>query len=277
MIYVMEAEPIEYNGRESWLCLSLNLIDRQAKVRASPSREESRMMVAEAIADDPRSKGIPVVCCPSLAEFGEGNGWNSMAPPDEVLQLTAEALVGMENQATLGMLAFTPTADAWLRTSALFLSAEPWRLMSIKDPIVITFTPKDGGPQTTRIACVGGAGTMPPSLLLLPDEAAFSRLSKAPENQRITTTGLEHSLLAGFDSRASGVRNAVERAYGVPFHPILLNLRNGHATSISDRELLELAAALGAIASLTERPVGRAQIDQLEAIAVRLDPNATRH
>lgn len=264
MIYVMECGPVIHRGRDKWLCFSLNLNDRQAKVRAMERRQDARLAVASELPD-----GVPVSCCASLGKFGRSRGWRVRSVPDEVLTLAAETLVGMENQEALGMLAFTPTADAWLRTSALFLRAEPWRMLSMKKPLSITFT-KKGGTSTTRVAAVGGASVMPPSLLLLPDQAAWERL-----NMDDGVPGLDDALLSGFDAHTGALSEAIGLAYGVSFHPIVLRLRGRKPVPMTEPELLELAAALGAVASLCERPVGRAMVDDLEAIAMPLIPESS--
>lgn len=264
MIYVNELGPMAQGDRVVWLCVALNLVDRQANVRATSSPQESRRLVAEAL-----PSGVPVQCCASLGEFGRARGWSVQPAPMDVRQLAAQTLVGMENQEALGMLAFTPTSDAWLRTSALFVLAQPWRKLPARTPISITFTKKGHAP-TSRVATVGGAGVMPPSLLLLPDRAAWETLrfdSSEP-------VAFNDAILCGFDPHGTPVSEAIGLAYDTAFHPIVMRLRGKKPVPFAELELLELAAALGAVCSLAERddalPVGRALVDDLEAHAVRL-------
>jgi hypothetical protein len=137
----------------------------------------------------------------------------------------------------------------------------------MKTPIGVTFS----GETRPRVVAVGGASVMPPSLIILPDQSAWDQL-----NGRDPKTGLENAIIAGFDDIRGVVGEMVGLAYGVTFHPMVLRLRAGRPVPFVERELLELAAALGATASLaTGRPVGRAVVDGLEAIAMPLTTETT--
>lgn len=260
MIYVMECGPLP-DG--SWLVFSLDRENRQTKVRAMEDRHDARNAVAIELVN---ARGVH--CCASLAEFGRELGWRVSSTPDEVLQLAAQTLVGMENREVLGMLAFGPAADAWLRASAMFLDVEPWEVFGMKTPLTVTFS---GESPVTRVVAVGGRSVMPPSLLMLPDRRAYERFATRGEK-----TGLEDALIAGFDLVPGAISASVGLAYGRAFHPILLRLEKGRPSAITESELLQLAGALGATASLaTGRGMGRAVIDGVEAIAVPLLPEET--
>ncbi len=260
MIYVMECGPVHHRGRESWLVFALDLNDDQAKVRAAPRRKDARREVVKALA------GAPASCCASLADFGRQHGWRVASVPERVLKLAAQTVVGLENEDTLGMVAYSPIADAWLRSCALFYETAPWTAFSIRQPLTVTFTKEV---PDTRVLAIGGAGGLPPSLIMLPDSGAYSRFSNSGEPH------FEDAFIMGFDDCASAMAHAVGLAYGAAFHPVVLRLRQSKAALIAPDELLHLACALAATASLaTGRPVGRAVIDGLEAIVLPLTPDA---
>lgn len=171
MIYVMECGPLFHRGAECWLVFSIDMMNRSVKTRVMQHRDDARREVLTAIG------GAPAKCCASLAEFGRPQGWRVESPPDEVLTLAALTLVGLENQEQLGMLAFSPVAEVWLRSCAVFLEARPWEQFTSYVPLQVTFT---GRTTTTRVVAVGGAGRLPPSLTVLKDHEAFAR-AHSPE------------------------------------------------------------------------------------------------
>lgn len=259
MIYVMECGPLP---DDSWLVFSLDRMSRQTKVRAMETREDARHAVAIELVG-----AVGVRCCASLGEFGRDRGWRVDSVPEEVLRLAAQTLVGLENQEVLGMLAFAPAADAWLRASAMFLDVAPWAVFGMKTPLTVTFS---GESPLTRVVAVGGRSVMPPSLLLLPDRHAYERFATRGEQ-----TGLEDALIAGFDLVPGAISASVGLAYGQAFHPVLLRLRGGKPSKLTEGELLQLAGALAATASLaTGRGMGRAVVDGVEVIAVPLAPES---
>lgn len=252
MIYVMECGPL-VDG--AWLVFSLDSASGQTKVRAMEDRHEARRAVACEL-----THASGVACCASLSDFGRERGWRVQSVPEDVLRLAAQTLVSIENKESLGMLGFSPTADAWLRTSAMFLDAEPWTRLSMKTPLSVTFS---DDPQVPRVAGVGGASVMPPSLILLPDRSAYERFAGRGEK-----TGLEDAIICGFDYLDGALSEAIGLAYGQTFHPVLLRLRRGKGVLVTEVELAHLAAALGAVASFASgKAVGRAVIDGLEALA----------
>lgn len=259
MIYVMECGPVNHRGRECWLVFSLDLSSRQTKLRVTWRRKDARDAVASELG------GAKAACCASLADFGRPLGWRVRSVPDEVLKLAAQALVGLENEEALGMLAYSPVADAWLRACVAFLDVRPWENFTIHTPLTVTFT-RDT--PETRVVSIGGAGSMPPSLMLLPDRAALDCLSRDDGGK----TGLEEAFIMGFDELDSAAADALGLAYGATFHPVLLRLRAGKPQPVTELELLELTCALAAVTSLaTGRPVGRAVVDGLEAIVLPLE------
>lgn len=260
MIYVMECGPVHHRGRDGWLVFALDLKDNQAKVRVAHRRKDARREVVRALA------GAPASCCASLADFGRAHGWRVASVPERVLQLAAQTVVGLENEETLGMVAYSPIADAWLKSCAAFYETAPWNSFSIRQPLTVTFT-RDK--PEARVIAVGGSGGLPPSLIMLPDLAAYSRFSGSGDPH------FDDAFIMGFDDHASAMSHAVGLAYGATFHPVVLRLRESKPALMSPDELLHLACALGATASLaTGRPVGRAVIDGLEAIVLPLTPEA---
>ena len=261
MIYVMECGPVIHRYRDCWLVFALDLTNDQAKVRVAPRRKDARHEVVKALA------GAPASCCASLGDFGRQHGWRVASVPERVLRLAAQTMVGLENEDALGMVAYSPIADAWLRACVAFYETAPWREFSIRQPLTVTFTKAT---HDTRVLAVGGSGDLPPSLIMLPDAAAYSRFSIAGAPH------FEDAFIMGFDDGASPMGHAVGLAYGAAFHPIVMRMRESKPALISPDELLHLACALAATASLaTGRPVGRAVIDGLEAIVLPATPEAT--
>ncbi len=243
------------------MVFSLDLQNDQAKVRVTQRRKDARREVVKALA------GAPASCCASLGDFGRQHGWRVASVPERVLRLAAQTMVGLENEDTLGMVAYSPIADAWLRASVAFYENAPWRLLSIREPLSVTFTKDE---PDTRVLAVGGSGELPPSLIMLPDAAAYSRFADSFK------PNFEDAFIMGFDDCASAMSHAVGLAYGATFHPVVLRMRQSQPQLVSPDELLHLACALAATASLaTGRPVGRAVIDGLEAIVLPLTPEET--
>lgn len=260
MIYVMECGPVNHRGRDGWLVFALDLTNDQAKVRVLPRRKQARRELLAVLA------GAPASCCASLADFGRQHGWKMAPPPERVLKLAAQTLVGLENEEALGMAAYSPIADAWLRACTAYYEVAPWNSFSIRQPLTVTFTKEK---PDTRVLAVGGSAGLPPSLIVLPDAAAYFRFrdSGVPD--------FEDAFIMGFDDFPSAMSDAVRLAYGTAFHPVVLRLRQSKPALISPDDLLHLACALAATASLaTGRPVGRAVIDRLEAIVLPLTPDA---
>lgn len=260
MIYVMECGPVHHRGREGWLVFALDLKDDQAKVRVTPRRKDARWEMVRALA------GAPASCCASLSDFGRAQGWRVASVPERVLKLAAQTVVGLENEEALGMVAYSPIADAWLRASTAFFETAPWKSFSIREPLTVTFTKAT---HDTRVLAAGGSGGLPPSLIMLPNLASYSRFSASAEPD------FDDAFIMGFGDHASTMRDVVGLAYGACFHPIVVRVRQSRPSLVSPDELLHLACALAATASLTTgRPVGRAVIDGLEAIVLPLTPEA---
>lgn len=190
MIYVMECGPANHHGRDAWLVFALDLTNDQAKVRVAPRRKDARREVLAALG------GAPASCCDSLADFGRPHGWRVAAAPERVLQLAAQTLVGLENEATLGMVAYSPIADAWLRACAAYYELAPWNSFSIRQPLTVSFTKEE---PDTRVLAVGGSGGLPPSLIALPDAAAYSRFSASGD------PFFDDAFIMGFDDWPSAM------------------------------------------------------------------------
>lgn len=255
MIYVMECGPVSLRDRECWLAFSFDLLTRQTKTRVANDRDQARHEVASALG------GARASCCAALGDFGRQRGWRVESPPEEVLELAALTLVGMENEAALGMLAYSPVAEAWLRSCAMFMDARPWEQFTSHEPLAVTF---HGPAPGTSVLAIGGAGSLPPSLAMLPDRAAFDRVQQGGRD-------LTDALLLGLEVRPGPVSASVGLAFGEAVHPVVLRLRRGKPRLVKEAELHRLAAALAAIASLASgRPVGRAVVGELEAVVVPL-------
>ncbi|MDP1826022.1 MAG: hypothetical protein Q8L48_22345 [Archangium sp.] len=250
MIYVMECGPVFHSKRAQWVVLSLDSSTRRVMTRVAPTREEARQSMRADLG------GAPAACCPSLA----GLGWEVQPPPDEVLALTAVTLVGLEHQDVLGPLAFSRQTEALLRAGAMFLDTAPWRQFNAYEPLHVTF-----GGEVTRVVAVGGSGTLPPSLIMLPDQPAFERAQRDARAKG----GFDDAVIIGLDDPPDLVSDTIELAFGEAFHPRLLRLHRGKPTSFSADDLLRLTAALAAVTSLAAgRAVGRAVVGELEAIVV---------
>ncbi len=256
MIYVMECGPIFHRGRECWLTFSVDTDNRQVKSRVMERREDARREVARALKDARAS------CCPSLAEFGLTYGWPVEPVPATVYTLAAQTLVGLVNQETLGLLAFSAVGEVWLRACAIFVGATPWQQFNTNTPLSVTFS---NDPGSTRVLLVGGTLGRPPSLSILPDLDAYER-SKSRHGE---DDGLEDAFILSLDSRPGAVSEMVGLAFEEAFQPRVLRLEDVSPRSMTEMELLQVAASLAATASLASgRPLGRAVLGGLEAIVV---------
>jgi hypothetical protein len=250
MIYVMECGPVFLSKRACWLVLSLDSSTRRVMTRVASSQEAAR----KAMRDDLR--GAPAACCESLSGFG----WDVQPPPEEVITLTAVTLVGLEHQDVLGPLAFSRELEALLRACAMFIDTAPWRQFTSYEPLEVRFSGASAG---SGIAAVGGAGTLPPSLVLLADRAAFDRSHR---KQR-SGGGLDDAVIIGLDDPPGLVSDVLELAFGEAFQPRLLRLRGGRPTAFSADDLAHLTAALVGVTSLAcNGTVGRGVVGQLEAL-----------
>ena len=260
MIYVMECGPVFHSKRAQWVVLSLDPSTRRVMTRVAPTRDEARQSMRTDLG------GAPAACCESLA----GLGWEVQPPPEEVLALTAVTLVGLEHQDMLGPLAFSRQTEALLRACAMFIDTAPWRQFTAYEPLHVTFS---GERQATRVVAVGGSGTLPPSLIMLPDRAAFDRAQRDARS----SGGFDDAVIIGLDDPPDLVSDTLELAFGDPFHPRLLRLHRGQPTDFAADDLARLTAALAAVTSLaTGRAVGRAVVGELEAIVVPCDAPPTQ-
>ncbi len=256
MIYVMECGPIFHRSRECWLAFSVDTNSRQVKSRVMQRRDDARREVALELKDARAS------CCASLAEFGSQYGWRVEPVPETVHSLAAQTLVGLVNQETLGPLAFSAAGEVWLRACAIFVGAAPWQQFNTNTPLSVTFS---NDPGSTRVLLVGGTLGRPPSLSILPDLAAYER----SRSQRGDDDGLGDAFILALDPRPGVVSEMVGLAFEEAFHPRVLRLEDGSPREMTEMELLQVAAALAAVASLASgRPIGRAVLAGLEAIVV---------
>lgn len=256
MIYVMECGPILHHNKECWLAFSVDTESRQVKSRVMQRREDARREVARELKDARAS------CCASLAEFGSQYGWRVEPVPETVHSLAAQTLVGLVNQETLGMLAFSAVGEVWLRACAIFLQAEPWERFDTNTPLSVTFS---NDPGSTRVLLVGGTRGRTPSLSVLPDQAAYARSTRKNSED----DGLSDSIILALDRKAGAVSELVALAFGEAFHPRVLRLEDGSPREMTEMELMQVAGALAAVASLVSgRPIGRAVLGSLETIVV---------
>ncbi len=252
MDYVMECGPVFHAGHKSWVMLTLESTTRRVRLRIGPSREAERRGVASELA------GLPAECCPSLARFGAKHGWKERPVPNEVHALTAVVLVGLEQEPILGLLAFSPQAEAWLRSCAMFLETKPWLKFSSYAPLMITF-----GGELTRVLAVGGAGRLPPSLVMLPDHDAFQRAHGRADE------ALDDAVIISLGDSAGLASERLELAFGQSFHPRMMRLRNGAPSQMTELDLQQFTAALAAVTSLAcQGTIGRSVVNGLEAIVV---------
>jgi hypothetical protein len=249
MIYVMECGPVFFSKRAQWVVLSLDSSTRRVMTRVAPTRAEARKVMLDDL------RGAPAACCASLA----GLGWDVQPPPEEVLSLLAVTLVGLEHQDMLGPLAFSRQAEALLRACAMFIDTAPWLQFTSYEPLDVRF---GGASPVSGVLAVGGAGSLPPSLVLLPDRAAFERAQRDARSGG----GLDDAVIIGLDDPPGLVSDTIEVAFGEAFHPRLLRLRRGQPAHFSADDLARLTASLAAVTSLAcGRPVGRAVVGELEA------------
>jgi hypothetical protein len=252
MIYVMECGPVFLSKRAFWVVLSLDFSTRRTMTRVAPTKDAAR----KAMRDDLR--GAPASCCESLA----GHGWEVQPPPEEMISLMAVTLVGLEHQDVLGPLAFSRELEALLRACAMFMDTAPWRRFTSYEPLDVRFS---GASTGSRIIAVGGAGTLPPSLVLLPDHAAFERSHRKGR----AGGGLDDAVIIGLDDPPGLVTDVLELAFGEAFQPRLLRVRGGRPTVFSADDLAQLTAAIVGVTSLVcNGTVGRGVVGDLEAIVV---------
>lgn len=249
MIYVLECGPVHFHRQlECWVVFAFDPSTRQVITRVAQRREAARKLVADELGR------APAECCPSLEGFGHERGWLVEEPPHDVLVLAGVTLAGIENEETLGPLAFTPVSEVWLRTCAMFIDTKPWLRFAPSTPLCVTFS---DAALTSRVLSVGGARSLPPNFAMLPDHDAFLRAD------------LDDAVIMRFKGTAGVVSQTLEQGFGQRFQPRLLCLRKGQAELISQTELMRFTAALAAVASLaTGRLVGRAVVGGLEAIVV---------
>lgn len=240
--------------REEWLIFAFNPSSREVKSRVAPSREEARRVLAAELTGR-------VECCPSLADFGRAPGWRVAPVPPEVKTLACVLLLGFEHEWALGPLLASPLVEALLRACVLFLEAAPWRRFTSHQPLQARFT---GALSGTRTFAVGGSGLLGPSLIILPDRAAFER-SQRPQGE------LEEVLLVAFEGGPSALTLATEALFGFGFHPQLLSLKGGSAATLSEGDLKLLLTGLAATAALgSGMDVGRGAAAGVE-VTVRAD------
>lgn len=252
MIYVTECGPVFHSKRAQWVVLSLDSSTRRVMTRVAPTRAEARKSMLDDLC------GAPAACCESLA----GLGWQVQPPPEEVLALIAVTLVGLEHQDSLGPLAFSRQTEALLRACAMFIDTGPWRQFTAYEPLDVSF---GGASPASRVVAVGGSGIMPPSLIMMPDRAAFERAQRDARS----SGGFDDAVIIGLDDPPDLVSDTIELAFGEAFHPRLLRLHRGQPANFSADDLARLTAALAAVTSLASgRPVGRAVVGELEAIVV---------
>lgn len=255
MIYVMECGPIFQDSVECWAVLSFDPASRAVSNLISTRRQEVRSAMAEQL------RGRSVACCASLGKFGRALGWQVKPVPPAVRDLACLTWVGVEHQRTLGSMAFTPMLEALLRACAGFLAVAPWRRFPATQALEATF---EGRLRAHRVLAVAGAGRLPPSLVVLPDRAAFERVHRRDEGAL-----LEDAVIVTLDPTPSPTAQALQLNYGPRFHPRLLRLRKGEDSSFSGEDLTLLVAALAATTSLgVGRPVGRASVAHVHATVV---------
>lgn len=258
MIYVMECGPIFRCGRETWAVFSLNLTTRGVACHISARRDEARDAMASEL------RGATVGCCASLGRFGRRLGWCVEATPDTVRDLACVMMVGVEHQVTLGPLAFTPLAEAWLRACAGFLETKPWRRLTLHDGIDAHF---EGRVPCSRVLAVSGSGRVPPGLVMLPDRRAFDRA------QDVSSYELEEAIVLTLGDEASAISTAMKGNYGCSFHPLLVRLVKGQLAPLAEDEFKLLIAAVAAMTSYgTGRPFGHATVEDVEATVMPWGP-----
>ena len=258
MIYVMECGPIFRGGLETWAVFSLNLKTRGVTCHIAANRDEARAAMAAEL------RGAEVGCCASLARFGRRLGWRVETTPDTVRDLACVMMVGVEHQTTLGSLAFTTLAEAWLRASAGFLETKPWRGLTMHDGIDAHF---EGRIPCSRVLAVFGSGRLPPGLVMFRDRAAFERAHKA------TLEDLDEAIVLTLGGETGAIATAMKANYGRAFHPLLVRLTKGQIGLIPEEEFRLLIAAIAAMTSYgTGRPFGHGKVEDVEATVMPWGP-----
>lgn len=235
MLYAIKLGPIETG--EGRVSAYVGFTETRALPPVLASRDQDGL---EQLAR--QAQGHDLRCERALSRAGKPLGFAAAPLPDRVRFGRATLAFSLARPG--GRVRNLDVVENFLASMAAFCRAAPWRFWCDNDPLVLT----ESGIEYE--ACIMGAGGQEYGIALYDQKGAVKEIARLIDAGRMRDAAALGSLAATVDDEPRWAGKAIGDAFGAECVPVPLKVSGGRPRPVDEQEMLTLAAALRAIASL---------------------------
>lgn len=241
MVHVFRLGPFEAGRRKAY---AYGGVDESGNI-IEPAVEHTDAKALAAIAK--RHAGQPLRCEPSLAEVAQPFGFEPAPLPESALLPRATLAYGLAH----GPAAGRPNLDVLVRffqACTTYWRARPWDL--IDSYMAVPITLGAGGRARQVEASVMGSGGQEFGLAVYDEPGSIERVGALVDQGRMQEVLRVAANAVTLDEEPAWAVEALKEAFGLERLPVPMRIRKGKAGAPANEDLLDLSAALEAVAAL---------------------------